>query len=69
MCIEYGSLNEVTIKNKYPLPRIEDMFDQMKGAGVFLKIDLRSIYHQLRIQESDIQKPHFTPGMDYMSIT
>jgi hypothetical protein len=41
MCVDYRSLNEVTIKNKYPLPRIEDMFDQMKGASVFSKIDLR----------------------------
>jgi hypothetical protein len=49
MCVDYRSLNEVTIKNKYPLPRIEDLFDQMKGAGVFLKIDLRSGYHQLKI--------------------
>jgi hypothetical protein len=42
MCVDYRSLNEVTIKNKYPLPRIEDLFDQMKGASVFSKIDLRS---------------------------
>jgi hypothetical protein len=49
MCVDYCSLNEVTIKNKYPLPRIEDLFDQMKGASVFSKIDLRSGYHQLRI--------------------
>jgi hypothetical protein len=44
MCVDYRSLNEVTIKNKYPLPRIEDLFDQMKGASIFLKIDLRSRY-------------------------
>jgi hypothetical protein len=68
MCIDYRSLNEVTIKNKYPLPKIEDLFDQMKGAGVFLKIHLRSGYHQLKIQESNIPKPHFAPSMDYMSI-
>jgi hypothetical protein len=61
MCVDYHSLNEVTIKNKYPLPRIEDLFDQMKGASVFSisKIDLRSRYHQLRILESDILKTVF----------
>jgi hypothetical protein len=58
-CVDYRSLNEVTIKNKYPLPRIEDLFDQMKGSGVFSKIDLRSGYHQLRIRESDIPKTTF----------
>jgi hypothetical protein len=45
MCVDYHSLNEVTIRNQYPLPRIEDLFDQMKGASVFSKIDLRSGYH------------------------
>jgi hypothetical protein len=49
MCIDYRSLNQVTIKNKYPLPRIEDLFDQMKGASIFSKINLRSGYHQLKI--------------------
>jgi hypothetical protein len=59
MCVDYPSLNEVTIKNKYPLLRIEDLFDQMKGASVFSKIDLRSGYHQLKIRESDIPKIAF----------
>jgi hypothetical protein len=49
MCVDYCSLNEVTIKNKYPLPRIKDLFNQMKGASIFLKIDMRSVYHQLKI--------------------
>jgi hypothetical protein len=59
MCVDYRSLNEVTIKNKYPLPRIEDLFIQMKRASVFSKIDLRSGYHQLKIRESDIPKTAF----------
>ena len=57
--IDYRQLNKVTIKNKYPLPRIDDLFDQLKGSCVFSKIDLRSRYHQLRVQESDIQKISF----------
>jgi hypothetical protein len=57
--VYYHSLNEVTIKNKYPLPRIDDLFDQLKGACVFLKIDLRSRYHQLKIRASNIPKTTF----------
>jgi hypothetical protein len=59
MCVDYRSLNDVTVKNKYPLPRIEDCFDQMRGARVFSKIDLRSGYHQMKIRLSDISKTDF----------
>jgi hypothetical protein len=62
MCVDYRSLNEVTIKNKYHLPRIDDLFNQLKGACVFLKIDLRSGYHQLKIRATDIpqNRLHYT---------
>jgi hypothetical protein len=60
MCVNYRSLNDVTVKNKYPLPRIEDLFDQMRGAKVFSKIDLRSGYHQMKIKPSDIPKTTFS---------
>jgi hypothetical protein len=59
ICVHYRSLNEVTIKNKYPLPSIDDLFDQLKGACVFSKVDLRSGYHQLNIRASDIPKITF----------
>jgi hypothetical protein len=50
MCVDYRTLNDVAVKNKYPLPHIEDLFDQMRDAGVFSKIDLRSGYHQMKIR-------------------
>ena len=59
LCIDFKQLNKVTIKNKYHFPRIDDLFDQLKDAKIFSKIDLRSGYHQLRIKEEDINKTTF----------
>ena len=59
LCIDYRELNKVTIKNRYPLPRIDDLFDQLQGASHFSKINLRSGYHQLKIKEEDVSKSAF----------
>ncbi|GJR46094.1 putative reverse transcriptase domain-containing protein [Tanacetum coccineum] len=59
MCIDYRKLNKLTMKNRYPLPRIDDLFDQLQRSSVYLKIDLRSGYHQLRVREEDILKIAF----------
>ncbi|GJZ25500.1 putative reverse transcriptase domain-containing protein [Tanacetum coccineum] len=56
MCIDYRELNKLTVKNRYPLPRIDDLFDQLQGSSIYSKIDLRSGYHQLRVREQDIPK-------------
>jgi hypothetical protein len=68
-CMDYRALNEVTINNKYPLPRIDDLFDQLRGACVFFKIDLQSGYHQLKIQGCDIPKTAFVSRYDLYEYT
>ena len=59
LCIDYRQLNRVTVKNRYPFPRIDDLFDQLRGARVYSKIDLRTGYHQLKVRETDIPKTTF----------
>ncbi|GJV48715.1 putative reverse transcriptase domain-containing protein [Tanacetum coccineum] len=59
MCIDYRELNKLTVKNSYPLPRTDDLFDQLQGSSVYSKIDLRSGYHQLRVRDEDIPKTAF----------
>nr|GFB04620.1 putative reverse transcriptase domain-containing protein [Tanacetum cinerariifolium] len=60
MCIDYQELNKLTVKNHYPLPRIDDLFDRLEGLSVYSKIDLRSGYHQLRVRDEDIPKTAFS---------
>ena len=59
LCVDYRELNKATIKNRYPLPRIDDLFDQLQGSCVFSKIDLRSGYHQLKVKPEDVSKSAF----------
>jgi len=59
LCVDFRQLNKVTIKNQYPLPTINDLFDQLKDLKIFSKIDLRSGYHQVRINDEDISKTAF----------
>ncbi|GJS18872.1 putative reverse transcriptase domain-containing protein [Tanacetum coccineum] len=59
MCIDYYELNKLTVKNRYPLMRIDDLFDQLQGSSIYSKIDLRLGYHQLRVREQDIPKMAF----------
>nr|GFA46098.1 putative reverse transcriptase domain-containing protein [Tanacetum cinerariifolium] len=69
MCIDYKELNKLTVKNRYPLPRIDDLFDQLQGSQFFSKIDLRSEYHQLRVHENDILKTVFRTRYGHFKFT
>ena len=69
LCIDYRQLNRVTIKNRYPLPRIDDLFDQLRGARVYSKIDLRTGYHQLRVRDIDIPKTTFRMRYGHIEFT
>ena len=69
LCIDYKQLNRVTVKNRYPLPRIDDLFDQLRGARVYSKIDLRIGYHQLRVRETDIPKTTFRKRYGHFEFT
>ena len=69
LCIEYRQLNRVTIKNRYPLSRIDDLFNQLRGARVYCRIDLRTGYHQLRVRETDIPKTTFRTRYGHFEFT
>ena len=69
LCIDYQQLNRVTIKNRYLLPRNDDLFDQLKGARVYSNIDLNTGYHQLRVRETDIPKTAFSTRYGYFEFT
>ena len=69
MCIDYGALNKITIKNRYPLPKVEELMDRLHGVRYFMNLDLYSVYHQIRLREEDIQKTAFVTSygaFDYL---
>jgi len=66
LCVDYKQLNKMTIKNKYPLPRIDNLMDQLHGSSIFLKIDLRSGYHQILVKADDVQKTAFRSRYGYL---
>ena len=68
LCIDYRELNKITIKNRYPLPRIDNLFDQLRGTGTFSKTDLHSGYHQLWIEEEEIPKTAFCTQYEHLLI-
>ena len=69
LCIDYRQLNKVMIKNRYPLPRIDDLFDQLRGERVYSKIDIRTGYHQLRVRDTDIPKAAFRTHYGHFEFT
>ena len=69
LCIDYRQLNKVTIKNRYPLPRIDDLFDHLREAQVYSKIDLRIVYYQLRVMEANIPKTTFKTRYGHLEFT
>ena len=69
LCIDYRQLNLVTIKNRYPLPMIDDLFDQLRGVRVYSKIDLLTGYHQLRVRDTDIPKTAFKTRYGHFEFT
>ena len=69
LCIDYRQLNRVTIKNRYPLPRIDELFNQLRGVRVYSKIDIRTGYHQLRVREADIPKTAFRTRYGHFEFT
>ena len=69
LCIDFRQLNKATVKNRYPLPRIDDLFDQLRGAKILSKIDLRLGYHQVRIKEEDISKTTFKTRYGHYEFT